>query len=166
LNNDECNLGFISTLKKYNTNKADWDLFNEVLTNQIRDERMPAGKINFSWKIDRTLEILKSALNTAIKTAIPETKAGPWSKSYWTKELKTMKRSADAKIKEAEDSKSQEDMEEAAKAYIEYKKKIQKQRTEEWNKFLSGLRNSDIWEVNRYTKPRENQQVMSQLKKR
>jgi hypothetical protein len=35
-------------------------------------------------------------------------------------------------------------MQEAAKAYSEYEKKTQKLRTEEWNKFLGGLRNSDI----------------------
>ena len=47
LNKNECNIGFVSTLTKYNTNKADWELFDKVLTDRIRDERMPAGKIHF-----------------------------------------------------------------------------------------------------------------------
>jgi hypothetical protein len=77
--------------------------------------------------------MLESAINTAIKTAIQETKAGPWSKSYWTEELRTMKRSADAKMKEAEYSKLQEDMQEAAKAYSGYEKKTLKLRTKCWS---------------------------------
>ena len=165
LKENECNIGFISTLTKYNTNKADWELFDKVLTDRIRNERMPAGKIHFPWKIDSTLESLESAIIETIKTAIPEAKPGPWSKSYWTDELREMKHSANARMMEAEYTRSPEDMQNAADAYSEYEKKTQKLRTNEWNRFLGSLKNSDIWKVNRYIKPRENQQVMSQLKK-
>lgn len=165
LDNNDHDLGFTTTLKKYNIKKADWDLFDDELTNQINDKNMPVGKIKYTWKIDRTLEMLESAVTTAISTAIPETKAGPWAKSYWTDDLKEIKRLADVKMKEAEYSKSQEDVKEAAKAYDKYEKETQRLRTEEWNNFISSLRNNDIWKVNRYIKPRENQQVMSQLKK-
>jgi hypothetical protein len=44
-------------------------------------------------------------------------------------------------------------------------KRKQNLKTEEWNNFLGVLQNSDIWKANRCIKPRENQQVMSQLKK-
>jgi len=38
---------------------------------------MPAGKTNFSWRLDSTIEMLESAIITEIETGLLETIVGP-----------------------------------------------------------------------------------------
>lgn len=132
LNDSGGNLGFTSTLTKYNNNKADWDLLDKVFTDPIKDEKMPAGKTNFPWRLDSTIEMLKSAIITEIETGLLETIVGPWSKGYWTEELRTMKCLANEKKKiYTKYMKLQEYIRNSVNAYSEYKKKTRKLRIEE-----------------------------------
>jgi len=82
LKNSKSNFGFISTLKKYNISKPDWD--DKVLTDHKRPK-------DANRKIDSTSEILGSVIITKIKIIIPKTRTSPRSRSFWTEKPRAMK---------------------------------------------------------------------------
>lgn len=142
-----------ATTRCYNTNKADWGVFNRVLANRLIEENLTVETVLAASNVD-DLERLTADFTGLVKEACgaaipPCTTAGIRKKMVWmTDELTAMKskvKTLRRRISGAHPDRKQYVYAQYAQAREEYTLKIEKAVTESWKAFCCKQTKEDIW---------------------
>ncbi|KAL0811622.1 hypothetical protein ABMA28_009992 [Loxostege sticticalis] len=146
-------LKVMRTTRKYNTKKANWDLFNSTLA-----ETRTSGKLDHegmlrienAQQIDQTVEKLTEAIDAACKISMPSKKSSetlriPW----WTEELTRLKKTTVTyrrKIRNA----APHNRERAVREYLakkeDYEQQAKLEQISSWKAFCTKQDREGLWE--------------------
>ena len=132
----------------YNYGKTDWKIFKQKLENYL-----PILN-RFTTPTTEMVDQLAYDISTAIKRAIEETTPRanicPFSKRWWKKDLKDLRSQAQRTRRRFNKYGRQEDEEKWKECRRNYYRKMEEYKRNDWQKFVSGADERDIWIVNQY----------------
>ena len=132
----------------YNYSKTDWKMFEQKLENYL-----PILN-RFTIPTVEMVDQLAYDISAAIKRAIEETTSRanicPFSKRWWNKDLTDLRRQAERTRRRFNKYGRQEDKEKWKECRRNYYHKIEECKRNDWQKFVSGADERDIWIVNQY----------------
>ncbi len=137
--------------KRYNVKKTDWEEFDEVLEEEIKNinPRIPTE----TYHVEEQVEQIHHAMVSTMERTMKKVRIGPWTKPYWNTKIKEMREELVLALRRARNG-TDEDKDEARKLYHAYRRTLKEEKYAHWNNFLSELRGVDIWKVNRFIRPR------------
>jgi hypothetical protein len=139
----------ITDTPAYDTRKADWDLFRSHLLRE-------ASELPKTQDLELLATSFSNAISSAAKASIPKSRKSPYSKPWWTAELRELRKSL-AKGYKALHTADNENREAYSRAYFlarnSYFLAIKKVKRDYWNLFLEKTDPKSIFKAMSYTKP-------------
>jgi hypothetical protein len=141
-------LGNLPDIQAYDTRKADWDLFRSHLLQE-------ASVVPNTLDLEELATFFSNAISSAAKASIPQSQRSPYSKPWWTPELRDLRRELARSYKTLYTS-IPDNREGLSLAYLLarnlYFQAIKKAKRDHWNKFLENTDPKSIFKAMSYTK--------------
>ena len=160
----------LTSVRRLNINKADWDKFDKELSNAIKILNVHNKALKNKDQIDSQAEVLEEVIKRAMALSMKEIRLVRKSKRYWSEELREKLMEANKAGREARQRQQtlalkKQKIDEAKKARRDFDRSLREASTEHWNNFLSGLEGNDIWKVLKYINPKGNDTIIPQIRK-
>ncbi|KAL0852638.1 hypothetical protein ABMA27_016898 [Loxostege sticticalis] len=146
-------LRVMRTTRRYNTKKADWELFNTTLAEDIAARNFNLEEINRTenaQQIDLIVENFTNAVTNACRISIPSKKNSEVLKiPWWTEELTKLKRTTVTyrrKIRNAAPHNRDKAVEEYLVKKEEYERQAKIEQISSWKEFCSKQDREGLWE--------------------
>ncbi|KAL0858264.1 hypothetical protein ABMA27_012168 [Loxostege sticticalis] len=146
-------LRVMRTTRKYNTKKADWELFRNTLVEDrtIGNFNLEGiNRIENAQQIDQTVENFTEAITNACRLSIPSKKNSEVLKiPWWTEELTKLKRTTVTyrrKIRNAAPHNRDKAVDEYLKKKEEYERQAKVEQISSWKEFCSKQDREGLWE--------------------
>jgi hypothetical protein len=148
----DATLGRIRTLITNNFRNIDWEEFCKVLEEQAAEFGIPR-RLKSQTEVDRECNRLTKALQDTIMQVVPNSVVFPYSKHWWTKELKELRkrfRKLGRKTSKYRNLPGNTIHTEFKEVHKLYNKAIKYNKRHHWQDWLEKATEPDIWTANKY----------------
>ena len=145
-------IAFTPTKIIENFRDVDWEKFRTELRSQLAHVGLP-GHIEDQQSLDEECDNLTKAIKATIDSQVPTSEISPKAKRWWTKELSSLRRSANKLGRIAHKFRSNPKHSihtEAEAAKKQYAHELERSKRQHWRDWLEKATDPDIWTAHRY----------------